>query len=291
MRKREDISRFMIATLVLISLAHTSLADIKIKRKTTFKRGGYESILYLKGARQREEMNQFSADGKQFSVAYVEQCDRKQMLWLDLQNRRYAVHSGGIPNGAAMAFNEPQVQVNQQLIDKARARSKGTLIETTTVTDTGERRDMFGFNARHLKTVTIWEPQPKTCDGAELRRETDGWYIDLLYGIDCSPDLSGSIMRGYSLDGKCFSEYLFKRHYWLEHKRNGPPSLGYPLFEITKWHTDKGDDNITRTEVLELSTEELSASLFEVPDGFVKTEIKHYRRSFFDRVFSFLARR
>src|SRR6266550_3948291 len=126
MRKREDISRFMIATLVLISLAHTSLADIKIKRKTTFKRGGYESILYLKGARQREEMNQFSADGKQFSVAYVEQCDRKQMLWLDLQNRRYAVHSGGIPNGAAMAFNEPQVQVNQQLIDKARARSKGT---------------------------------------------------------------------------------------------------------------------------------------------------------------------
>jgi hypothetical protein len=272
-------------------LAGTSLADIRIKRKTTFKRGGYESIMYLKGARQREEMNQTAADGKQFSVAYLEQCDLKQFVWLDLQNKRYAVHTGGMPMGAAMAFNEPQVQVNQELIDKAKAHSKGVLTETTQVIDTGERREMFGYTARHIKTVTTWDPQPKKCDGPELRRETDGWYIDLLYGIDCSPDLSGSITRGYSLDGKCFSEYLFKRNYWVEHKRNGPSTLGYPLLEITKWNTRKGEPNVTRTEVLEMSTEPLSSSLFEVPEGFARAEVQKYQPSLFDRLLSFIGRR
>ncbi len=291
MRQMQKISKPIVAALLLLSLTNISSADIKIKRRTTFNRGGFDSILYLKGKRQREEMNQFSRDGKEFSVAYVEQCDLKQFVWLDLYNKRYALHTGGMPMGAAMAFNEPQVQVNQELIDKARARSKGVLTETTTVVDTGERREMFGFVARHLKTITTWEPKPKRCDGPELRRETDGWYIDLLYGIDCSPDLSGSITRGYSLEGKCFSEYLFKRVYWLEHKRHGSPSLGYPLLETTKWNSEKNEEHITRTEVLELSTEELNPSLFEVPEGFAKVEIQQYRPSLFDRVLSFLGKR
>jgi hypothetical protein len=263
---------------------------VKIKRRTTFKRGGFDSILYLKGKRQREEMSHYSKDGKQFSVAYLEQCDLKQFVWLDLQNRRFAIHTGGMPMGAAMAFNEPQIQGNQELINSARARSKGVLTETTTVTDTGERREMFGFTARHLKTVTVWEAEPKRCNGPELRRDTDGWYIDLLYGIDCSPDLSGSITRGYSLDGKCFSEYLFKRSYWLEHKRHGQASLGYPLLETTRWNTGKGKSDVTTTEVLELSTEELSPSLFEVPEGYAKLEIEQYRPSLLDRVMSFLGK-
>ena len=284
------ISKPFIAVLIVLCVSSSSWADIRIKRRTTFKRGGFDSVLYLKGKRQREEMNQFSRDGKQFSVAYVEQCDLKRFVWLDLQNKRYALHTGGLPMGAAMAFNEPQVQVNQELIDKARLRSKGQLTETTTVSDTGERREMFGFTARHLKTVTIWEPDPKRCDGPEMRREIDGWYIDLMYGIDCSPDLSGSVTHGYTLEGKCFSEYLFKRNYWLERKRHGPASLGYPLLEITKWASDKAE-NVTKTEVLELSTEELSPSLFDVPDGYAEVQFEQYRPSFLDRVMSFLGRR
>jgi hypothetical protein len=286
-----NIPKPLTAVLLVGCLASASLADVRIRRRTTFKRGGFESVLYLKGKRQREEMNQVSRDGKQFSVAYLEQCDLKRFVWLDLQNKRYALHTGGIPMGAAMAFNEPQVQVNQELIDKARVRSKGLLTETTTVTDTGERREMFGFTARHLKSVTVWEPEPKRCDGPEMRREIDGWYIDLMYGIDCSPDLSGSVTYGYTIEGKCFSEYMFKRNYWLERKRHGPASLGYPLLEMTRWTTSDKTENITKTEVMELSTDELSQSLFEVPDGYAQMQIEQYRPSFFDRVMSFIGRR
>lgn len=290
MRNPGTKSRLLVTALVLLTLADTGRGDIRIKRKVTTKQGAYESTLYLKGVRQREEMNRVLRDGKHFNVAFVEQCDLRQLLKLDLQNKRYAIYTGTMPMGAAMAFNQPQYRVDQDVVNRLRARSKGTLTETTTVTDTGERREMFGFTARHLKTVTIWDPQPKSCDGPDLKLETDGWYIDLLYGLDCSPDLSGSITRGTSFGGKCFLEYA-KRNYWLEHKRNGPASLGFPVLEITKWSGGKGEVSVSRNEVLELSVEELNASLFQVPEGFVRTEIRDDRRSFFDRVFSLLSRR
>jgi hypothetical protein len=288
MRHSDITSRLIVTALVVISLANTGRGDIRIKRKLTNKQGSYESTLYLKGKRQREEMDRLLRDGKHFNVAFVEQCDLQQLLKLDLQNKRYSIYTGTMPMGEAMAFNQPQFRVDQEVVNRLRARSKGTLTETTSVIDTGERREMFGFTARHLKTITIWDPEPKHCNG-ELKRETDGWYIDLMYGMDCSPDISGSITRAASLEGKCFSEYI-KRNYWFEHKRNGPSSLGFPLLENTKWHDSKGDESVTRSEVLELSTEELNASLFQVPEGFVRTEVKFQRRSFFDRVFALLGR-
>jgi hypothetical protein len=290
MRNPATKSRLLVTSLVLLALADTGRGDIRIKRKVTTKQGTYESTLYLKGVRQREEMNRVLRDGKHFNVAFVEQCDLRQLLKLDLQNKRYSIYTGTMPMGAAMAFNQPQYRMDQDLVNRLRARSKGTLTETTTVIDTGERREMFGFTARHLKTITIWDPQPKRCNGPDLKLETDGWYIDLLYGLDCSPDLSGSITRGTPLEGKCFREYS-KRNYWLEHKRHGPSSLGFPVLEIIKWNSPKGELSLSRNEVLELFVEELNASLFQVPEGFVRTEIKDDRRSLFDRVFSLLSRR
>jgi hypothetical protein len=292
MRSIQKLSAVTLCLTFILNASITAQADVRIKLRTTFSHGGgFDSILYLKGKRQREEMSHYPSDAKSFSVAYLNFCDLKQFVWLDLQNKRYALQTGGIPLGVAMAFNEPQVQINQQLVEKARARAKGLLTEVTTVTDTGERREMFGFTARHLKTVTVWEPQPRHCDGPDLKREVDGWYIDLLYGIDCSPDLSGTITRGYSIEGKCFTEYLFKRNYFLDHKRHGPSVTGYPLIEETTWITGKGGGSTTRTEVLELSTDELSPGLFEVPSEFAKMEMQRYHPSLFDRVRSILGKR
>ncbi len=290
MRTPGSKSRLILTALVLLGLAPTGRGDVRIKRKLTTKQGVYESTLYLKGARQREEMNRVGRDGKHLNVAFVEQCDLRQLLQLDLQNKRYSIYTGTMPMGAAMAFNQPQFRVDQDVVNRLRARSKGTLTETTTVIDTGERRELFGYTARHLKTITIWDPQPKRCDGTDLKRETDGWYIDLLYGLDCSPDLSGSITRGSSFEGKCFLDYT-KRNYWIERKRKGPSSLGFPVLEITKWNGSRGEASQSRNEVLELSVEELNASLFQVPEGFVRTETMDDRRSFLDRVFSLLGRR
>lgn len=286
--------KWIMASLLVASLVTTSWADIRITRRVAVKTGNYETITYLKGARQRNEVRHSQSRGKAAEFASVEQCDLKQLIWIDLTNKRFAVHIGGTPSGAVMAFNELQIQPGLQ--EKHRraqelARRRGLLTGTTTVIDTGERREMFGFTARHLKTVTVWEANPKTCDSPGMIAKTDGWYTDLFYGIDCSADLSGSINQTYlSGIGKCFSEYAIKRRYWLEHKRIGPVSLGYPLVESRTNYNDKGEAEVVTEEVLDLSTVTLDASLFEVPEGFAKVDFNTDNRSFFHRLFSFLGK-
>ena len=290
---RSLVAKWISTALLIATLVTTSVADIRIRRRVAVKDISYEAITYLKGARQRNEVRQPSQwRGKPSAVAFVEQCDLKQLVWIDVTNKRFAINTDGTPLGAVMAFNELQVsshlQKKHQRAEEL-ARKRGLLSGTTTVIDTGERREMFGFTARHLKTTTVWQARPKTCDGLGMKAETDGWYTDLFYGIDCSADLSGSITQtNLSGSGKCFSEYAVKRRYWLEHKRVGPASLGYPLVETRTSYNDKGQAEVVTEEVLELSTDALDASLFDVPAGFTKVDFKSDDRSFFRRLFSFL---
>lgn len=291
---RRHAAKWMVSAMLVASLVTTSLADIRIRRRVAWKGQSHETITYLKGARQRNEMRQYSHyPRKPSEVAFVRQCDLKQLIWIDLMNERFAIHTGGTPIGAAMAFNEPQLPSSPPKDRRAsdRARKRGLLTATTTVIDTGERREMFGFTARHLKTITVWAGSPKTCDGPGMTAKTDGWYTDLFYGIDCSADLSGSVTQTYlSGSGKCFSEYAVKRRYWLEQKRIGPVSLGYPLLETRTSYNDKGEAQVVTEEVLELSTAALDASLFDVPAGFAKVDFKTDNRSFFRRLFSFVGK-
>lgn len=284
--------RFIVLSVIIACAAPASFGDIRIKRRVTVKDKDYETTLYLKGARQRTETrHEAKARNKHFEVAFVEQCDLKRMIWIDLSNQRFAVQIGATPAAAVMAFNESQLPADKQRMQDAEARSrkKGLLSATTTVVDTGERREMFGLVARHLKTTTVWTANPRTCDSPAMTSRTDGWYIDLFYGIDCSADLSGSISPPYLAgSGKCFSEYAIKKGYWLEHKRIGPASLGYPLVETKTSYDDKGEPQIVTEEVVELSTNALDASLFDVPAGFTKVDFKSDNPSFFRRLFSFM---
>lgn len=285
-----------IVSSVLIGLSVTTcLADLRIRRRITSQGKSYETITYLKGSRQRNEMRDHSvAPRKYFEVAYVEQCDRNQLIWIDLLNKQFAIHHDGISIGAAMAFNQPQLPEYSDpkaLRAYEQARKRGVLRGTTTVIDTGERREMFGFTARHLKTTTVWEASPMACDSPGMTANTDGWYTDLFYGIDCSPDLSGSITPTYlSGRGKCFNDSLSKRRYFLELKRIGPTSLGYPLLETRTSYNDKGEAEVVTEEVLELSRAPLDASLFDAPAGFTQVSFKTNNRSLLGRLFSFLGK-
>lgn len=285
-------SKCIAAVVLIAASASASLADIRIKRRVILKGKDYETTLYLKGSRQRTETRyEANAPNKDLVVAFVEQCDLKQMIWIDLSNRRFAVQTGFIPAAAVMAFNQSQLPADKQRMQEAEARSrkKGLLTATTTVVDTGERREMFGLTARHIKTTTVWTATPRTCDSAAMTSETDGWYTDLFYGIDCSADLSGSLSPPHLAgSGKCFSDYAVKKGYWLEQKRIGPASLGYPLIETRTSYDDKGRLQTMTEEVVELSTNALDASLFDVPAGFTRVDFKTDNPSFFRRLFSFI---
>ena len=61
----------------------------------------------------------------------------------------------------------------------------GRITYTTTVTDTGEKKEVSGFTAHHLKTTVTKESTPDACDKRPEKVEIDGWYIDLPDGVAC----------------------------------------------------------------------------------------------------------
>jgi hypothetical protein len=263
MRKR--VTRSLLAATLLLGAALCARADVMIRQRQS-NRPGYEETIYLKGTSQRREVKS-EYKGQTMSWAWLDNCAQHKFIWLDLINHRYTLYTGVVPASIDAAFNEAQFPP----IIPSRA-SKGVLLETTTVTDTGERRELFGFNARHLRTHVTWAGVPDSCNTAALRMETDGWYVDLLYGIDCSPDISGAsprmLMEMPSRD--CLNHY-FKRKYLFQSKHTGP-ALGFPLNETTTFYNEHGLVSTRTQEVLALSTAALDDALFTVPPGYVRYE-------------------
>ena len=278
----------IVAAWVLLSLAQVSLADltIKIKIKEGARPESYHTMRF-KGSRQR---NEFENAGKGEAFAWVFQCDKKQVLGINYAKKQYFSDAFGMSASGAMAFNESQVPTPPPQISRQNVRHGGKVNQTVIITDTGERREMFGFLARHIKTSTIWEASP-SCKQTKLREETDGWYIDLLYGVECSPDLSGLSSRAYGAPySKCY-EYYDKNRYEFQSRQTGEARFGFPLMLTRKVYGDQGKPFVNYQEAVAVSTAELDQALFDVPAGFMPMPVRDYRQSIFDRVFSFLGKR
>jgi hypothetical protein len=135
---------------------------------------------------------------------------------------------------------------------------------TVNTVDTGERRDMFGFTARHLKRTTMMQSSPEACNPGQMKVETDGWYINLEYGLSCPANRPPQTGRS-SAAGGCRDRYVYKT--------TGPATLGYPLMETTTMYGADGAAMYTATkEVIELSRQTLDAALFDVPAGYTQAQ-------------------
>jgi hypothetical protein len=265
-RMRSAFFKPLCAAALLCAVTTAARADVKARWRTTAA-PAHEITLYLKGSSQRRELTWRQPDGRSMTTAFVDDCARHRVIWLDPLNRRYNSIEGGTPASTFAAFNE------QQFPPYDATRLKGTITETTTVTDTGERREMFGFTARRLKTVTTWAVAPDACDTGGARIETDGWYIDLMYGVDCSPDLSGATPRMFIdfAGDACLGKRLRSRHAFRR-EFVGDARLGFPLSETLRTYNKRGISSTVTQEVLELSTAPLDDALFNVPAGYTLYE-------------------
>jgi hypothetical protein len=252
---------------MLSATAPAAGADVMIKQRSSA-RPGDEVTLYLKGSKQRRDFKSRQRDGRFVTWAYLNDCAREQFIWLDPVNRRYTMFTGGVPAAAFAAFNEHQFPA------PVPPQAKGVITETTAVTDTGERREVFGFTARRLTSVTTWAASPDACDSARTARaETDGWYVDLLHGVDCSPDLSGATPRTFvDFNGSgCLGRRL-RGKYFFRRVTTGGAGFGFPLSETTRSYDERGRVRTETAEVTELSTAPLDDALFSVPAGYVRGE-------------------
>ncbi len=272
----KSLKSIVVACALIVSTATTeALADIRLRLKLTENERTGESRIYLKGRRQRNEFKTKRPDGTPSEVAVIFQCDLKQQIVVDSATRIIYEHPFV---GREEFFARAEAAHAKQDQPKRATRDAGRILETFTVTDTGERREMFGYTARRIKTTLTWDIEPLACRQTPLRKETDGWYVDLLYGTFCSYDISGfdeSELVAHE-QSKCTDYYLGegRRLYSFERKQTGTARFGFPLALTVKSYTDDGRANVRTSEVLEISREELDASLFEVPAGYTKYKPK-----------------
>lgn len=243
----------MLSTMVVLLCASVvASADIKVKTRTTSNGQSYEGTTYIKKARQRSEHNMA---GMQMSS--ILQCDLRRNIQLNDAARTYMITpfaTQAASTGAAAP--EP----NQTQPATGPTRKGGIITMTTTLTDTGERKQMFGLTARHIKSVMVGDSTPNACNPYKMKVETDGWYVDLDYGIDCGMGMaSGAMASGGRPD--CVDEY--------RNKTVGSAKLGYPLMQTMTIYGEDGRQTMTMTtEVVELSKATLDAALFDIPAGY-----------------------
>ena len=239
--------------VIIVCFATLASADLKIKTRTTVMGHTTESTVYIKGGRERNEM---SYGGRGGAVSIM-QCDQKRMITVS-GNQCMVMPFGGnetscpaMPNMAAMSRGmgrgEPEAP-----------RKGGVLTINRTSTDTGERQDMFGYKARHIKTSMTMESSPDACNQSHMKMETDGWYADLA-GFSCADESYRSMAcGGPGAKPGCSDRIVMKG--------GGGAALGYPLKQTMTMTSEHGNYTIT-TEVVELENASLEASLFDMPPG------------------------
>lgn len=138
-------------------------------------------IEYIQSDRRRSEM----WDGRHAKFVSITRCDLSRNYILDLEARDYdwmpllpVPANGRIREYATWWGGKPQAGNSTHLIE----------LETR---DTGERKMVFGREARHVITARHQKPLAQgAVDSSEVT--VDGWYIDLDRRISCEPQSAGA---------------------------------------------------------------------------------------------------
>ncbi|HEV7743765.1 MAG TPA: hypothetical protein VGO56_02105 [Pyrinomonadaceae bacterium] len=224
--------------------------DLKITYRTTTSGQPMETTTMLKGTRERSEMKL----GYGRDIINVTQCDLKRTIQISDSARKYVI----TPMETVDAVPRPTTAGGTS----EPSRRGGVVTYTTTAVDTGERKEMFGFQARHIKTTLSIESSPDACNPMKQRMETDGWYIDFSFGLNCDVGHTSMGMPSARAGG-CRDTVRFNRQ--------GAARTGYALQETTTSYGPDGRVAFSSTkEVVELSREPLDAALFDIPAGYVE---------------------
>jgi hypothetical protein len=259
---------FFIASITAISFAQRTRdndqpirGDFKITIKQSFGGQAMQSTTMIKGQRERSETNMNVPGmpaGMNMGQVNITQCDMKRTIQINDRARKYLITPMDTDSGETTS-NGMSSPTNGGL------SSRGGLVTVTMNTvDTGERREMFGFTARHLKQSMMTESSPDSCYQQHMKMDRDGWYINLEYGLNCPTARPPQTGRTPAPQG-CRDRY--------QYRRTGPTNLGYPLIETTTIYGPDGSvQNTMMKEVVELSRQPLDAALFDVPAGYTQAQ-------------------
>jgi hypothetical protein len=240
--------------LLLLIPAVVQAEDLHFKKNISV--GGNSvssSEVWVKGARERTV-----ASTPAGNTITLRQCDLKRTLTLNEQSQAYLIANDPQDESAAKAA---------ALLTSGPAPSGGTITQTTTITDTGERKQFSGYTARHLKTTVLVESSTNACSQIKDKYEIDGWYADLAKEQASCQTLLPPI---HQVDN-CSDRIV------VRHRGTGKP--GYPLLETVNLSNEDGTATKIDITTSEISRQPLAPELFDVPAGYreVKSQAELYQ--------------
>jgi hypothetical protein len=193
-----------------------------------------ETTLLTNGVRQRVDLGNH--------VAVITQCDAKQILHVNDLAKLYVA----LPLDAAAPAVTP-------------AKKTGLVEYATAITDTGEKKDMFGLKAIHVTTVVTRTPTPTSCDKKKERVQTDGWYAPVPVPLMCAPPQPPPPPTA----AECRDE---------QHATTtGEAPSGKPLsYTVTTYGDDGKETGTTQMEVKDLKVGPVDETLLDAPAGYTK---------------------
>jgi hypothetical protein len=241
----------------------------KLKQSTGVMGMNTSSTIYVKGMRKRTESSGMM--GMPAPPVTIEQCDLQRTIKINDKKKLY--------------FIEPFAKDNEEIIDEEvktapKAKAAAPVVTTTkkggtiylyyNITDTGERKKMYGFTARHVWTTNKMKPSADACTMKDsMIIKTDGWYIDLPQ-FNCPVNYkrySNPAAPGPMQKPECMDKFVTRR--------SGKGKLGFPLIETTTIIMNDGKKKTssfeTKLETLEFSAAKLDSMLFEIPPGYTQT--------------------
>lgn len=203
----------------------------------------------IKGARERSV-----TQGPNGSTITLRQCDLRRTVTLNEQQQTYLViddpRDENAAKAAALATGQAAVET-----------TGGKIVVTTTITDTGERKTMYGLPARHLKAKVVQEPSSDACTQVRQTFEIDGWFADISKTRAACETLTPPVQQTAGCQDTVIS------------RRLGSGKPGYPLQETITLPTPDGATITVAQQISELTKQDSPAEMFDIPTGYrqVKT--------------------
>ena len=232
--------------------------DLKIKTRMEMQGFNMDSTVYIKGERERTEQ---TLPGMNLQMVTIKECDLRRDIQINDNAKVYKIDPFGDNTPTAPA---PKTTTPAPPPPSNKPTRKGGVVTiNVTMTDTGERKEMFGYQARHLKMAMSFTSSPDACSKANMRMETDGWYINFRNSFNCREEFvpRQAIERGQRKPD-CLDEWKYNVQ--------GNVKIGYPADVTMTMYDEKGKPFTMRQQILELSRAKLDQALFEIPAGYTE---------------------
>jgi len=225
--------------------------------------------------------------GMPATPATIEQCDLQRTIKLNDKKKLYFIVPINKEQPEIDEGEKPTTTKDKRLSKPVKTKEPenikatkmgGTITTSYAIIDTGERKTMYGFNARHVWTVQKVEPSKDACTMKDsMLIKTDGWYIDL-------PKFNCPV--NYKPDRKMLRQMQQKEAEPAEYTKpdcvdkfvsrsSGKGKLGFALSETRTMKMGSSgpmSEFKTTVETLEFSAAKIDSMLFEIPPGYTETK-------------------